>query len=69
MTSFAGCDLPYLATTMEYAGGPESTTFIGFIVLLTLPVSAGIARQMGQGGHPSNQIGSSGAIYQSREGR
>ena len=50
MTSFAGCDLPYLATTMEYAGGPESTTFIGFIVLLTLPVSAGIARQMGQGG-------------------
>ena len=36
MTSFAGCDLPYLATTMEYAGGPESTTFIGFIVLLTL---------------------------------
>ena len=49
MTSFAGCDLPYLATTMEYAGGPKSTTFIGFIVLLTLPVSAGIARQMGQG--------------------
>ena len=35
---------------MEYAGGPESTTFIGFIVLLTLPVSAGIARQMGQWG-------------------
>jgi len=42
ITIFAGsgrlirCDLRYVAKTMEYALGPESMTFIGFIVLLTL---------------------------------
>ena len=59
MTSFAGCDLPYLATIRIMRGPLDPLTFVGFhgpahpACILT-----GIARLNGAGRHPSADPGS-----------